>query len=310
MRRISCGTWRHGFVSYRHTEANASLARLARSIPSIFLEFFGSQFGVFGPLLFAALLLIVALAAASAGRAAGRAARRFRAADARHDAGGELPVARRSPTGRRRLMFRRPCWWWPGSLARERARDRRRLGRAACRRRGRCCSRCAPLAAALGLRTAGEIRSAAPAARLAAARRGGRPSCSRASRARSCCPTTARTWRRCSITCGRTRSMRSNGMATTGVHDQFDLTADPQRFVGREFPAGQPYAREHRPDHRALRRGGADRAYHHPAWAAARRAPIPSVCSTASKAIAEPRRRQAGALAAPAHSAQATAMPR
>jgi 4-amino-4-deoxy-L-arabinose transferase-like glycosyltransferase len=45
----------HGFVSYRHTEANAALGGTLIH-PTRFLEFFGSQFGVFGPVFFAALL--------------------------------------------------------------------------------------------------------------------------------------------------------------------------------------------------------------------------------------------------------------
>lgn len=48
----------HSFVSYRHTRDNASLhGSLVH--PDSFLEFFVSQFAVFGPLLFAVLLLIV-----------------------------------------------------------------------------------------------------------------------------------------------------------------------------------------------------------------------------------------------------------
>src|SRR5439155_22208849 len=51
--------WSHGFVSYLHLRDNAALsARLLH--PTAFLEFLGSQFGVIGPLFFAALLLIVA----------------------------------------------------------------------------------------------------------------------------------------------------------------------------------------------------------------------------------------------------------
>lgn len=51
----------NGFVSYHHTEANASLGGPLIH-PSHLLEFFGAQFGVFGPLLFAALIAIIALA--------------------------------------------------------------------------------------------------------------------------------------------------------------------------------------------------------------------------------------------------------
>jgi 4-amino-4-deoxy-L-arabinose transferase-like glycosyltransferase len=51
--------WSHGFVSYLHVRDNAALsARLLH--PTAFLEFLGSQFGVIGPVFFAALVLIVA----------------------------------------------------------------------------------------------------------------------------------------------------------------------------------------------------------------------------------------------------------
>jgi len=46
----------HGFVSYHHTEANAALGGPLFH-PDKFFAFFGSQFGVFGPVFFAALLL-------------------------------------------------------------------------------------------------------------------------------------------------------------------------------------------------------------------------------------------------------------
>jgi 4-amino-4-deoxy-L-arabinose transferase-like glycosyltransferase len=46
----------HGFVSYRHTEDNAALGGTLFH-PSHLLEFFGSQFGVFGPVFFASLVL-------------------------------------------------------------------------------------------------------------------------------------------------------------------------------------------------------------------------------------------------------------
>ena len=51
----------HGFVSYRHTRDNADLAGPLFH-PKMFLEFLGSQFGVFGPIFFAALLALVAFA--------------------------------------------------------------------------------------------------------------------------------------------------------------------------------------------------------------------------------------------------------
>jgi len=53
--------WQHGFVSYHHTEANAGLSGPLFH-PDKFLAFFGSQFGVFGPVLFGALILIAVLA--------------------------------------------------------------------------------------------------------------------------------------------------------------------------------------------------------------------------------------------------------
>jgi 4-amino-4-deoxy-L-arabinose transferase-like glycosyltransferase len=51
--------WSHSFVSYLHVRDNAELAGPLFH-PIAFLEFFISQFGVFGPLSFAALLAIVA----------------------------------------------------------------------------------------------------------------------------------------------------------------------------------------------------------------------------------------------------------
>jgi 4-amino-4-deoxy-L-arabinose transferase-like glycosyltransferase len=51
--------WSHGFVSYLHVRDNAELSGPLFH-PGALLEFFGSQFGVFGPLFFAALIAIVA----------------------------------------------------------------------------------------------------------------------------------------------------------------------------------------------------------------------------------------------------------
>jgi 4-amino-4-deoxy-L-arabinose transferase-like glycosyltransferase len=51
--------WRHDFVSYRHVRDNAELTG-ALFHPGAFIEFFASQFAVFGPLCFAALLAIAA----------------------------------------------------------------------------------------------------------------------------------------------------------------------------------------------------------------------------------------------------------
>ena len=50
--------WNHGFVSLLHVRDNAHIAG-AVVHPGAFLRFFGSQFGVFGPLFFAGLIAIV-----------------------------------------------------------------------------------------------------------------------------------------------------------------------------------------------------------------------------------------------------------
>ena len=47
----------HQFVSYRHTEANANISGFALH-PGAFGEFVASQFGVFGPIFFATLVLV------------------------------------------------------------------------------------------------------------------------------------------------------------------------------------------------------------------------------------------------------------
>lgn len=51
--------WAHGFASYRHTGENANLDAPNLFNPAETLEFLGSQFGVFGPLLFAVLLVML-----------------------------------------------------------------------------------------------------------------------------------------------------------------------------------------------------------------------------------------------------------
>lgn len=52
--------WSHGFASYRHTGENANIGAAADLFnPGEMAEFLGSQFGVFGPLLFAALLVLL-----------------------------------------------------------------------------------------------------------------------------------------------------------------------------------------------------------------------------------------------------------
>jgi 4-amino-4-deoxy-L-arabinose transferase-like glycosyltransferase len=53
--------WANGFVSYLHTRDNADLGG-ALFHPRMFFDFFGSQFGVFGPIFFASLIVLVALA--------------------------------------------------------------------------------------------------------------------------------------------------------------------------------------------------------------------------------------------------------
>jgi 4-amino-4-deoxy-L-arabinose transferase-like glycosyltransferase len=50
--------WSNGFVSYLHTKDNAELSGPLFHLDA-FVEFFVSQFGVFGPLLFAPLLLLI-----------------------------------------------------------------------------------------------------------------------------------------------------------------------------------------------------------------------------------------------------------
>jgi hypothetical protein len=51
--------WSNGFVSYLHTRDNAALSGPLFH-PDAFIEFCASQFGVFGPLLFAGLILLIA----------------------------------------------------------------------------------------------------------------------------------------------------------------------------------------------------------------------------------------------------------
>ena len=83
--------WSNGFVSYLHLRDNAGLShRLVH--PEAFLEFLGSQFAVAGPLLFAALLAIVARPR-SLQRTASPAACRLRAAEPGDDAVPQLAVA-------------------------------------------------------------------------------------------------------------------------------------------------------------------------------------------------------------------------
>jgi hypothetical protein len=53
--------WSNGFVSYLHTRDNAALSGPLFHLEA-FLEFLGSQFGVFGPLFFAGLIWLIATA--------------------------------------------------------------------------------------------------------------------------------------------------------------------------------------------------------------------------------------------------------
>jgi hypothetical protein len=57
--------WSNGFVSYLHTRDNAALTGPLFH-PDAFIEFFGAQFGVFGPLLFAGLLMLIVIGRALA----------------------------------------------------------------------------------------------------------------------------------------------------------------------------------------------------------------------------------------------------
>jgi hypothetical protein len=52
--------WSNGFVSYLHTRDNAALSGPLFH-PEAFLEFLGSQFGVFGPLFFAGLIWLIVI---------------------------------------------------------------------------------------------------------------------------------------------------------------------------------------------------------------------------------------------------------
>src|SRR6202022_2314393 len=51
--------WHNGFVSYLHVRDNAGMSEPLFHVTA-FLEFFGSQFAVFGPLFFAGLLVLAA----------------------------------------------------------------------------------------------------------------------------------------------------------------------------------------------------------------------------------------------------------
>ncbi len=95
--------WSHGFVSYLHLRDNAELSgRLLH--PTAFLEFLGSQFGVIGPLFFAALIAIVARPRALS-RTARPAACRLRLAAAGADARDQPVVAGRAELGGARLCL-------------------------------------------------------------------------------------------------------------------------------------------------------------------------------------------------------------
>lgn len=106
----------HGFVSYLHTRDNADLGGPLFH-PLQFLEFFGSQFGVFGPVFFAALIVIVALARRSLGER--RAA--LLACFALPTLAMMLVVSvlsRAQPNWSAPTSSPRWCWWWRGCWGR------------------------------------------------------------------------------------------------------------------------------------------------------------------------------------------------
>src|ERR1700722_19237586 len=157
----------HGFVSYRHTEQNAA-SHGPLINPMNFVEFFASQFGVFGPVFFVALLLIVLNARKSL---APRPA--------------TLLAAFALPTLAMMLVVSfishaQPNWSAPAYVSATVLVAAWLVARG--RAPGGGCvlgPGCGPRA---GLRSARALRSAAPAARLERARFGGEPAAATASR--------------------------------------------------------------------------------------------------------------------------------
>jgi hypothetical protein len=221
----------HGLASYRHTEDNASLHGTLFH-PESFLEFFGSQFGMFGPLLFAALVLIVVTA-------------RRALADRR----AALLASFTLPT--LAMMFvvsflsrAQPNWSAPAYVAATALVVAWLLGR----------ERQAIVAASIALHVAAAalLLELKP---LAAEARYDLP-------AKYDPLHRLRGWRRLGDTVGRELLMHRGAVLLSddredmaallyymrprpidwlkwngdgGVHDQFDLTADPSRFIGRDF---------------------------------------------------------------------------
>ena len=103
IRRISGGI---GATASSATSTSETMPNLDEPLFHLgaFLEFFGSQFGVFGPLFFAGLILLRTVAA-HLGRAARPPARLVYAADIGDDAGGQSAVARQCQLGGTRLRL-------------------------------------------------------------------------------------------------------------------------------------------------------------------------------------------------------------
>ncbi len=170
--------WSNGFVSYLHTRDNAALSGPLFH-PDAFIEFFASQFGVFGPLLFAGLIL--------ADRNMARPRRTARPPACR------LYPADLGDDARRQPAVARPCQLGGADLCRGDSAGCR-LGIAARLAQAPRCVDCAASrgsrpalyrprgAGRLRPRCAGPIRSAAPGTGLARARRRSRQGTCRASR--------------------------------------------------------------------------------------------------------------------------------
>ena len=281
------------------------------SIPAHLFEFLGAQFGVFGPMLFAR-----AHRRSSCWRGASFADRRaaflaiFALPTPRHDAGGEHSCRAPSPTGRRRPMSRRRCWWSPGSSRTAGARSSSPRWRSMSPRRSSLLGS-TTWRAPSALRRAGEIRPAAPAARLGA-------------RSASAVSGMLREHPGAILLAGRPRGhggaplLRASRIPLNALkwngeddlpHDQFDLDAKPRSYVGDDYAAGE---RQHR------YRAASSRVSPRPSrsaissfrWAAASSAAMSCAVSPASRAIADraavTRRR---AESAPLRAAPQVAMP-
>ena len=102
----------NSFATFSHTADNAKWGGSLLH-PGKALEFFGAQFGVFGPILFGAFLVIVWRARRERLPRAGPPAAGVLAADPRSSSRCRRSCRARTPTGRRRPMWRRPCWSSP-----------------------------------------------------------------------------------------------------------------------------------------------------------------------------------------------------